>query len=166
MKIDIQLVPEGDKPVLCQMLELYLHDFSEYDHADLNEHGYYGYRYLDTYWIEPGRYPFLIKADGKLAGFVLVNKHSYRTPDEDLHSIAEFFVLRKYRRLGIGKQVAVMIFERFPGKWEVNQHPDNLFSIQFWEDVISSYTNGNYELDQVTTEDWTGPSLTFNNAKT
>lgn len=43
-----------DKPVVRRLLELYLHDFSEFSGQDLNDHGEYGYRYLDHYWTDPG----------------------------------------------------------------------------------------------------------------
>jgi predicted acetyltransferase len=33
--------------------------------------------------------------------------------------MSEFFVLRKYRRQGIGRTAAVELFERFPGPWRV-----------------------------------------------
>jgi predicted acetyltransferase len=33
--------------------------------------------------------------------------------------ITEFFVMRKYRRQGIGKRVARELFECSPGRWEV-----------------------------------------------
>ena len=58
-------VKESEKPVLCQLLELYAYDFSEYDDADLNEYGRYGYTYFENYWTEKSRHPFFIKVDGK-----------------------------------------------------------------------------------------------------
>ena len=78
---------------------------------------------------------------------------------------SKFFVMRKYRRKGIGQAVAVQIFERFPGKWEVIQHGENEISKLFWENVISAYTNGNYMREQAKTEWWEGQALLFDNAK-
>ncbi|MCP4712667.1 MAG: GNAT family N-acetyltransferase, partial [Planctomycetes bacterium] len=99
-------VPEEEKSVLLQLLELYAYDFSEFDDNDVNEHGLYGYTYFDYYWTEEGRVPFFIRVDGKLAGFVLVNEYCYLVKEPGTKSIAEFFVMRKYRRQGIGKAVA------------------------------------------------------------
>ena len=68
MEIRIEPVPAAQKSVLRQMLELYLYDFSEFSKEDLAENGYFGYTYLDAYWQEAGRFPFFIRADGRLAG--------------------------------------------------------------------------------------------------
>jgi predicted acetyltransferase len=165
--MDVQIAPvEWDqKPVLRQLLELYNYDFSEYDDEDIGECGWYGYKYLDHYWTEGGRTPFFIRVDGKLSGLVLVNEHCYIAQEPGTKSIAEFFVMRKYRRRGIGRAVAVQVFDRFPGKWEVLQHGGNRPSYVFWEKVIGAYTDGRYEKGRVVTEDWEGQAITFDNSK-
>jgi len=53
-------------------MELCQHDYSEYDGADVNEHGLFEYRYIDHYWTDSGRHPFVVRVSGRLAGFVLV----------------------------------------------------------------------------------------------
>jgi predicted acetyltransferase len=121
-------------------LELCHHDYSEFNQADVDDHGLYGYSYLDHYWTETGRYAFFIKVAGKLAGFVMV-----RVLDGDLRTIAEFFVLRKYRRLGVGKTTARAIFDRFPGQWRIDQEPGNTPAQHFWRGVIGEYTHGHFE---------------------
>jgi predicted acetyltransferase len=169
--MDIQIVPVelDQKSILRQLLELYLYDFSEYDDAELDEHGRYGYEYLDHYWIEEGRHPFFIRvaADGgggKLAGFVLVNSHSFVLEDPEAKSIAEFFVMRKYRRRGIGQYVATQVFDRFPGKWEVDQHEGNRPSYLFWETVIDAYTGRQYNKEELANEHLVGQAITFDNS--
>ena len=119
MEVQIEPVCIGQKSVLRQMMELYLYDFSEFSHADIKENGYFGYAYLDAYWQEAGRFPFFIRADGRLAGFILVRSCSEHNALRDPHNIAEFFVLKKYRRHGIGREAA-------------------------WQKVIAQYTGGEY----------------------
>jgi len=164
LNIELVKVEETEKSVLRQLIELYNYDFSEYDQADVNAHGFYGYRYFDHYWTEEARHPFFIKVDGELAGFVLVNDHCYYLKGAGARSIAEFFVMRKYRGKGIGKVVARQVFDRFPGKWEVLQHGENAPSIRFWETIVSEYTNGNFEKHAAQTEDWEGQALIFDNS--
>jgi predicted acetyltransferase len=60
-------------------------------------------------------------------------------------SVSEFFVMRKYRRQGIGKQVAATVFDMFSGKWEIFQHEANIPSYRFWESVVQEYTGGRFE---------------------
>jgi predicted acetyltransferase len=164
MKIELIEVQETDKSALLQLMELYAYDFSEFDDADVNEHGLYGYTYFDYYWTEEGRHPFFIRVDGKLAGFVLINEYCYVVKESGTKSIAEFFVMRKYRRKGVGKSAAVQVFDRFPGKWEVIQHGENEPSKIFWGEVIGEYTNGNFTQEKATTEWWEGQALIFDNS--
>lgn len=162
MNFLIQPVSITDKPVLRNLLELCHHDYSEYDNADVDEHGLFGYNYLDHYWTEPGRHAFLVRVDDRLAGFVLVrdveDQHSSIT-----HTIAEFFVMRKYRRQGIGRQVAWSIFDRFPGDWLVSQEEGNRPAQAFWRRVIDEYTHGSYTEETLQTEEWHGPRQRFSN---
>ncbi|MDP2671934.1 MAG: GNAT family N-acetyltransferase [Candidatus Daviesbacteria bacterium] len=161
MKIELVSVTEKEKHILANLLELYEYDFSEFSNSDLDENGRYGYKYLDSYWQEENRHPFFIKVDDKLAGFVLVNKHTYLS--DDANAIAEFFILKKYRRGGIGSTAAKQIFDMFPGKWEVTQTNQNKDAQEFWKKVINEYTNGNYKEIVLDNEKWKGPVLTFDN---
>ena len=143
--MDITLIPAAfdDKTLMRSLMALYLYDFTEYTGDDINEHGAFEYHYLDSYWVEEDRHPFLLLVDGKIAGFVLVRD----TKDEAgavTHHLAEFFVMRKYRRQKIGRAAARQAFDHFPGKWEVLQIPNNLPGQAFWRKVIGEYTGGNY----------------------
>jgi len=91
-------------------------------------------------WKNPD--PFIIKIGEKIAGFVFVKK--IEKENVDYTSIAEFFVLKKYRKLGIGKAVAKMVFGKFTGKWYVDVIKSNEPACSFWEKVISDYTNGKF----------------------
>jgi predicted acetyltransferase len=164
LQIELSPVEETQKSVLRQLVELYEYDFSEFNQNDINEYGYFGYKYLDTYWTEEGRAPFFIKVSGILAGFVLVNEYCYLVKEAGAKSIAEFFVMRKYRRQGIGKAAAFIIFDRYPGHWEVIQQEDNVPSIRFWERVVNEYTRGRFQKKPVQTEDWLGQALIFDNS--
>ena len=99
------------------------------------EHGPFDYPYLDDYWTEPGRYPFLVRVEGKLVGFVLVSALE-ETGNETIWEMAEFFILRKYRRHEIGRMVAHQVFDLFAGKWRVTQEEGNLPAQAFWRRVI------------------------------
>jgi predicted acetyltransferase len=134
-----------DEDVLYNLLQFYFYDFSEFVGSDVEEDGLFAeYPYLESYWAEEdSRFPYLIKVNGKNAGFVLVRliksaeKAAY-------YSIAEFFIMKKYRRSGLGKQVAKQIFDKHRGNWEVFQIEKNIPAQQFWRQVINEYTGGNY----------------------
>ena len=75
--------------------------------------------------------------------------------------MAEFFVMRKFRRQGVGSRVARQLFDRFPGRWEIAQKLENKIGQAFWRTLIADYTNGSYRevlLDKF------GPVQVFDNS--
>ena len=161
----ISLASISEEPILRNLMELYLYDFSEFDGADLEPNGLFGYPYLDLYWVEENRHPFLIRKDGKLAGFVLVSRHNYLGGEPDCWVIAEFFIMRKYRKRGLGELVAHQIFNRFPGNWQVGQITENSCATIFWLKVIHRYTAGKYQEVVLDSEDWRGPVQIFSSPR-
>lgn len=118
-------------------MELYLHDLSEAFAIEPGADGRFGYEKLPLYWSEPERrFPFLIREGGRVVGFVLV------TREQDAFDIAEFFVLRRHRRGGVGRQVAFLIWDRFPGRWTVRVAETNGGALAFWRGVIAEYSKG------------------------
>ena len=121
------------------MLELYAHDFSEFIDLKLGADGRFGYAHLHLYWEEPGRHPFLIRAGGHLAGFVLVRRGSEVSNDADVWDVAEFFVARGFRRLGVGTAAAHEVWRKFTGRWEVRVIDRNRKARQFWARAIHDF---------------------------
>src|SRR6185436_3549414 len=119
VNVEIISALEEQEPILANLLELYAHDFSEFIDLKLGADGRFGYKHLSLYWKEPDRYPFLIIAEGHFAGFVFVRRGSEISNDADVWDMAEFFIVRGFRRLGLGMKVAQEIWKKFPGKWEV-----------------------------------------------
>ncbi|MGZ6926149.1 MAG: GNAT family N-acetyltransferase [Acidimicrobiia bacterium] len=128
-EVDVAPATADEEPVLRRLLELYSHDFSERTGADVADDGTFGWRHLERYWTEPDRHPFLVRVDGRLAGFALVWSGSP-------HDMAEFFVMRKYRRGGVGTDAARAVFARFPGEWQTRQQFENEGAIAFWRRSI------------------------------
>ena len=128
----IRVEPAGptSKAVIRRLLELDAHDHSEFDGRDVNEHGEFGYRFLDHYWTESHRHPFLLRVGEQIAGCALVSTFDIGA------SMSEFFVLRKYRRQGVGRNAAEELFARFPGRWMVRQVAGNVAATAFWRSVI------------------------------
>jgi predicted acetyltransferase len=142
MTVSVSPAQLAEKPVLWRLLQLYHYDFTEFLTLKIGEDGEYAYRYLDVYWEpEPdeNRFPFLIRVDGELAGFALVRHVN------DTFLMSEFFVMRPYRRGGVGREAALDVFRRFPGRWIVHQVPKNLPAQAFWRRVIGELTRGRFE---------------------
>jgi predicted acetyltransferase len=140
MHVEVIAAAPDRKSTLANMLELYGHDFSEFLDLEIGLDGRFGYVDLPLYWTEPGRHPFLIHVDGKLAGFVFVKEESAASGQQPLWDMAEFFVVRAYRRRGIGIQAAHEVWRRFPGPWQVRVMQSNASAVEFWSRAISTFT--------------------------
>ena len=138
---DVEVIaasPEQE-PVLANMLELYIHDFSEFMDLKLGPNGRFGYQHLPAYWKESNRYPFLVMADGHLAGFVFVRGGSAISDDIDVWDMAAFFIVRGFRRQGVGMKATLEIWKKFPGKWEVRVTDRNETARNFWGRAIGEF---------------------------
>lgn len=144
--MNIQIIPalEDDKEILRHLLEKYDYEFSQYDLRDVNRFGLFGYSYLDHYWTEPNRWAYFIFVDDTMAGFAMVN--DFPEVEETDFTLAEFFVMYKYRRIGVGEYAARYIFDTFKGRWQLKRHPKNVGSVLFWNKVVREYTHGAFRL--------------------
>jgi len=144
--VSLDQATEGDSVLLANLLELYIHDMSEvFPHVVLGPDGRFGYRHLPLYWSEPDRrFAFLIRCDGRVGGFILVTRGSPVTSDPDVLDVAEFFVVRQYRRAGVGRQAASLLWARLPGKWIVRVLETNRGALAFWRDTVATFTGGSF----------------------
>jgi hypothetical protein len=63
--VQLELASREQAPILANLLELYAHDFSEFQPVDIGPVGRFGYKILPLYWSESTRRPFLIRSNGK-----------------------------------------------------------------------------------------------------
>lgn len=144
---DVSLDKAGpdDIPVLRRLMQLYLYDIGSPDGWDVGRDGLFGNAgRIERFWTEPGRHSFLIRVDGVLAGFALVRDGAWFA-GAGTREVSEFFVLRRFRRRGVGGRVATALFDMFPGRWEVVQMDSNAGAQAFWRAVIGRYTGGVFE---------------------
>src|SRR4029077_1279150 len=142
-EVVLDVATAQDAPLLMNLLQLYIHDLSEVFPVELGADGRYGYEKLPLYWSETERrFPFLIRFEARVAGFALVTRGSPATDDPDVFDIAEFFVLRRHRRSGVGRGAAFLLWDRLLGRWIVRVSEGNRGGLRFWTDVIGEYTLG------------------------
>ncbi len=144
--LDISETTSADRALIVNLYQYYLYDFSEMIPLDVQADGRYGDGDLDECWVNPRRHTLLLSVDGVPAGLAIVDEvpEARRSRDETL-DMAEFFVMRKFRRRGVGKHFAWALFDRFPGKWRVAQITENPAALAFWRRVIAAYTGENYD---------------------
>jgi predicted acetyltransferase len=95
------------------------------------------------FWTGRGRHLFVMRVRGRLAGFVLVRDRA-QFAGAQAREISEFFVVRKYRRRGVGTRAALDVFGRFPGPWELAELSWNVAAQRFWRRIIRRIAVGGY----------------------
>lgn len=144
--VELIEVSESEKSVLFNIFEKYFYEFSQWEKADVEDDGLYHYEWLDCYFTEENRFPYLIKVDGKLAGLVMVSDYP-EVPDVPTDfCLSEFFVMHKYRRCGVGRKAVFQVLDKHHGKWQLKCHPHNIASVKFWNTVINEYTGGKFKV--------------------
>jgi predicted acetyltransferase len=131
-----------EREILRNLLQYYIYDFSEFMDLHVEDNGKFSDYPLDDYWTEGDRFPYLITLNGKNAGFVLARL--IHRDDDSYFSIAEFFIMKSYRRAGLGKLVAKDIFTMHKGQWEVYQIDNNVPAQHFWKNAIEEFTGGKF----------------------
>jgi predicted acetyltransferase len=159
----VSLIPaaEDERSVLENLVQLYAYDWSELSGFDVGEDGRFEDMALAPYWLDDWRHPFLLRVDGKLAGFALIHGRSRLTGASGVFDMAEFFVMRRYRRQGVGLAAASAAFGRFKGPWEVRQREENAAATAFWRRAIGDHTRGKYREVRWDGPEWTGLVQTF-----
>ena len=162
-RIEIREAPLAEKPLIGNLMELYIYDFTQFPGGEhLDEGGRFGFDRLDSYWQERHRHPFLLRVDGHPAGFALVRIGiEALTGETGVNDVTEFFVMRAYRRTGAGEAMARDVWDRFPGRWQVREIAANAPAQAFWRAIVGRYTGGRYEELQWDDEQWRGPVQLF-----
>jgi predicted acetyltransferase len=143
--LDLEEASEAQSDVVDRLLQLYQYDFSEIEGGAIDVTGRYPFIGPWTHWKEPDHYAFLVRVDGELAGVVLVKPTPDDWSDEPSRLVHEFFVMRKFRRRGVGREVARRLFDRLPGRWTLQQSLHNEGAKQFWRTVLTEYTGHRYD---------------------
>lgn len=164
--VEIKIATHEQKPVMRWLLELYVEEFTQLKGERIaQKQMFIDGEYVDLFWKKPEWVPLLILYHDKVAGFALVVSNSSAQGDGLVRVLPEFFILKRYRHQGIGKQAAYQIFDKFPGQWEVRESDFNATGQEFWRNVIREYTDGQFTENIVTRPEWQGPVQSFDNSR-
>jgi len=164
----ITLVPisREEGALLGNLLELYIHDLSAiFVDVELGADGRFGYPDLASYLSgSSDRFPFLIRCDQRVAGFVLARRGSPVAEDPNVLDIAEYFVLRRFRGRGVGSSAAKLLWENLRGAWTIRASTANAGAVAFWRSVVGAYTNNAASESERRDGSKTWVVFSFNNA--
>ncbi|MBZ9622146.1 GNAT family N-acetyltransferase [Clostridium sp. FP2] len=128
----LERITVDSKAKLENLMSIYLHDLSEFA-ADLkiNEEGRFEYDGLELYFKSEDLTPYSIIYQGEVAGFILFNKGKYVQKDID-YVIHELFILKGFRKKGIGSAAIRILLDECKGKYRIVQISTNKTAVNFW----------------------------------
>jgi len=140
---------EGDRAWIESVYRDYLDDLAPLNTGIFPVLGEVGHREPDqlTRWFsDSSAVPLVIVKSNRPVGFAMVARGG-PTPGQPPvdYRMAEFFIARSQRRLGIGRSAVQLIFNRFAGRWEITEYLRNPGAVSFWRRVVAGYTQGNYQ---------------------
>ena len=153
MPLELRKANPEDFPALQQMLELYQYDISDFYLQDTDAEAKYRYN-LDRHRQDERFHAHVALEGSQYIGFALVAPAIVTRKEGSW--LEQFFILKRYRRSGAGRALAVHVFQSYPGLWEVGQMPANHAAQAFWRQVIGTATAGAFVELQVTEGWWQG----------
>jgi predicted acetyltransferase len=129
----------ADRQWLTNVYPFYLHDLSEFDehYYTLNDRGLWEPDHLPSWLQDDTDHSLIIRQSETRVGFALVNHAPSVHMMPGFHfRLAEFFILKRYRRTGIGLRAAQALFDRFRGRWQLSILARNAPAIAFWRRVL------------------------------
>jgi predicted acetyltransferase len=148
MQFTLVELREDDVDLIRNLARYYIHDLSQWTGWSCPADGLFvGIEDLDCYfgrrrkkadprwsdvWSGTG---FKVLADNEVAGFCLLR--FFDDGRQRFSDMGEFFILRKFRGIGLGAFVARSIFHRYPGRWQVRVMQENKAGHMFWRRVLA-----------------------------
>ncbi|MFD2649087.1 GNAT family N-acetyltransferase [Devosia albogilva] len=133
-QIELRPAAPDQKPVIANLIQLYLYDMTEFMPFPVGADGHFEYGFLDRFW----RYPYLIMSGDEIAGFALVIDECPLTGTSPCWFMAEFFVMRAYRQRGVGREAVRLAISRHPGQWHLGVPHANRAALAFWSNALKA----------------------------
>jgi len=133
MRITLTPATADNRPLIANLIQLYLYDMTESMPFPVGADGRFEYGFLDRFW----RYPYLIRSGDEIAGFALVIDECPLTGLAPCWFIAEFFVLKAHRRGGAGRAALNAILSNHTGEWHIAVPHAIQSAGQFWSEIVA-----------------------------
>lgn len=136
--MELYRISGSDRQALWNILQKYLYELSGFYDLSLDQEGNYKYRYFDDYFLEPERRAYFIINEGVRAGFAMIHPYS-ETKDVIDYVMGEFAVFPAYRRQHLAAEAVSMLWDQFPGRWQIKYSEKNKPAASFWSGVTRPY---------------------------
>ena len=131
----IQTGPE-EAELIRNLYQYYAYESSDWEQEDVEADGrfYIHDEHLARYWQDPQWSANLLLVDGYIAGFLLIE--GSELPGIDALELADLFILKRYRRKGIGRAIASQVLCSGEANWLVRFYDQDEVSQAFWRTVL------------------------------
>jgi len=133
MTISMRRARDEEQGSIANLVQLYLHDLTEFMPFPVRDDGRFEYGFLDRFW----RHPYFIASNDEIAGFALIVDDCPLTGRAPCWFMAEFFVLRAHRGRGVGKAALELALRAHPGPWHIAVPHANSAARQFWSRALA-----------------------------
>lgn len=133
----IQTGPE-EAELIRNLYQYYAYESSDWEQEDVEGDGrfYIHDEHLARYWQDPQWSANLLLVDGFIAGFLLIE--GSELPGIDALELADLFILKRYRRKGIGRAIATQVLCSGTSNWLVRFYDQDEVSQAFWRTVLDN----------------------------
>ncbi len=135
LPIELLSATADQATLIRNLYQFYAYESSDWEQEDVEVDGrfYIHDEHLQRYWQDDGWAAYLVLADGFIAGFVLVERSEL--PGIDALELADLFILKKYRRQGIGLAVALQLLGG-EGDWLLRCYAQDSPAVAFCNTVL------------------------------
>ena len=133
----IQTGPE-EAELIRNLYQYYAYESSDWEQEDVEADGrfYIHDEHLARYWQDPRWSANLLLVDGYIAGFLLIERSEL--PGINALELADLFILKRYRRKGIGRALATQVLTSGEADWLVRFYDQDEASQAFWRSVLDN----------------------------
>lgn len=134
----VELLQAGPEHValIRNLYQFYAYESSDWEQEDVEADGrfYIHEEHLARYWQEPQWSANLLLVDGFIAGFLLIERSELS--GLDALELADLFILKRYRRKGIGSALATQLLSSGESDWLVRFYNQDETAQAFWRTVL------------------------------
>ena len=158
----VRRVDRSHDSTLQNLFEHYLHDMAEWFQFDYAPDGRYAHD--PAIYRNNGAEVWFAYVGDVPIGFALVGSADAFLDEAGAKDLDEFFVVRRYRRSGVGRDFARRVWDAYRGRWLVRVFQGNVPALPFWRGAIAEYTDRAFNEDVRTVRDRQWSYFTFDNS--